>query len=86
MNKAPSTGSLNCKVRIDEMKRIWQDNQKILRQISTIKSHYPVSDLKKDAKFYSKVKRNISFNSSKKVSLSYYGRSVPKEQLFLESG
>ena len=33
MSKAPSQGTLNSKIRIDELKRIWSDNQKMLTKI-----------------------------------------------------
>lgn len=61
----PSTGTLNAKVRIDEMRRIWTENKKIMGAISTIKSHYPSKEFKKESKYYNIIKKNIAFNSSK---------------------
>jgi hypothetical protein len=49
MSKAPSTGTLNSKVRIDELTRVWGENQKILHKITSIKTHYPVKKLKSNA-------------------------------------
>ena len=62
--KPPSFGTLNSAVRVNEMKRIWSENQKILRSIHTTKTHYPINDLKKNANKQNYLKKIISYNSS----------------------
>ena len=37
-----SHGTLNRKVRVEEMKRIWNDNMKMLHNIQNTKTHYPI--------------------------------------------
>lgn len=70
MQKAPSVGTLNSKVRIDQMKKIWVDNQKMLSKISKVKSHYPVTAFNSASKKNKYLKKNIIYNSSKFIMIN----------------
>ena len=63
--KPPTYGTLNTKVRKDEMNRIWYENQKLLTKINSIKTHYPAKTLNKNASMQEYLKNIISYNSSK---------------------
>ncbi len=52
-------------MRVDGIKKIWNENVRFLSKLTTIKSHYPVTAFKKDEKYYNRIKNNIQYNSSK---------------------
>eukprot|EP00347_Sterkiella_histriomuscorum_P009259 403341892 len=64
--KPPTVGTLNTKVRLDNLKMIWQENNRFLNKLQTIKTSYPVEKLSKEFRHFEKVKTNIQYNSSNK--------------------
>eukprot|EP00347_Sterkiella_histriomuscorum_P023112 403335899 len=63
--KPPTVGTLNTKVRLDNLKMIWQENNRFLNKLQTIKTSYPVEKLTKEFRHVEKVKTNIQYNSNR---------------------
>ncbi|CDW73205.1 UNKNOWN [Stylonychia lemnae] len=63
--KPPTIGSLNTKVRVDDLKKIWQENNRFLSKLQTIKTNYPINHLKQNARNNEKMKTNIQYNSNR---------------------
>lgn len=62
--KAPTHGTLNLKVRMQELSRIDRENEKIKDKLISQKTHYPVNKFIRDAYEKESIKKNILFNSS----------------------
>ena len=64
--KAPTHGTLNLKVRMQELSRIDRENEKIKDKLISQKTHYPVTRFIRDANEKETIKKNILFNASNK--------------------
>ena len=62
--KAPTHGTLNLKVRMQELSRIDRENEKIKDKLISQKTHYPVTRFIRDANEKEFIKKNILFNAS----------------------
>ena len=64
IKKAPTHGTLNLKVRMQELSRIDRENEKIKDKLISQKTHYPVTNFIRDANEKEFIKKNILFNAS----------------------
>ena len=64
IKKAPTHGTLNLKVRMQELSRIDRENEKIKDKLISQKTHYPVNNFIRDANEKEFIKKNILFNAS----------------------
>ena len=64
IKKAPTHGTLNLNVRMQELSRIDRENEKIKDKLISQKTHYPVTNFIRDANEKEFIKKNILFNAS----------------------
>ena len=79
--KAPTHGTLNLKVRMQELSRIDRENEKIKDKLISQKTHYPVNKFIRDAYEKESIKKNILFNASNSFlnQITFYYRSLWKK-------
>jgi hypothetical protein len=65
IKKAPTHGTLNLKVRMQELSRIDRENEKIKDKLISQKTHYPVTNFIRDANEKEFIKKNILFNANR---------------------
>lgn len=69
IKKAPSHGTLNLKNRIAELDRIDRANEKIKGKLYAQRTHYPAERFERSAQEQERIRRNMLFNSSKRINV-----------------